>query len=65
MKILVNYVVQDLKGHRHEFEILNIISPPYTFSPEPPATEVMKWAERKQSELSDGQNLIVMSMYKI
>lgn len=65
MKILVNYVVQDVINHHHESEILNIISPPYTFSPEPPATEVMKWAERKQSELPDGQNLIVMSMYKI
>ena len=48
MNILINYVVQDVKDHRHESEILNIVSPPYTFSPEPPATEVMKWAERKQ-----------------
>ena len=65
MKIIVNYVVQDVKDHHHESEILNIISPPYTFSPEPPATEVMKWAERKQNELSDGQKLIVLSMFKI
>lgn len=65
MKILVNYVVQDVKDHRHESESLNIISPPYSFSPEPPVTEVMKWADRKQAELSDGKKLIVTSMYKI
>ena len=28
-------------------------------------SEVMKWAERKQSELSQGQKLIVLSMFKI
>lgn len=65
MKVLVNYVVQDVKEHRHEFEILNIISPPYSFSPEAPATEVMKWAEKKQSELLEGEKLVVLGMVKI
>jgi len=65
MKILVNYGVQDEKDPRHDSEILNIISPPYSFSPEPTATEVMKWAKRKQGELSDGKKLIVLSMFKI
>jgi len=65
MKTLVNYVVQDLKEHKHESEILEITSPPYTFSPEPPISEVMKWVEKKQNELPEGQNLIVMSMFKI
>ena len=65
MKVIVNYVVQDVIKHKHESEILNILSPPYTFSPEPPATEVMKWAERKQTELPDGKKLVVLSMFKI
>jgi hypothetical protein len=65
MKTLVNYVVQDAENHKHESEILEITSPPYTFSPEPPISEVMKWAEKKQSELSHGQKLIVLSMFKI
>ena len=65
MKIIVNYIIQDEKDHRHESEILNIISPPYSFSPEPPVTEVMKWAERKQTELPDGKKLVVLSMFKI
>jgi ABC-type sulfate transport system substrate-binding protein len=65
MKTLVNYVVQDAKEHKHESEILEITSPPYTFSPEPPVCEVMKWAERKQKELLAEQKLIIMSMFKI
>ena len=65
MKVLVNYVVQDVKDHRHESEILNLESPPYSFSPEPPATEVMKWAEKKQTEFKNGKKLIVLSMFKI
>lgn len=65
MKTLVNYVVQDAKEHKHESEILEITNPPYTFSPEPPVCEVMKWAEIKQKELLGGQKLIIMSMFKI
>jgi len=65
MKALINYVVQDAKEHKHESEILEINSPLYTFSPEPPVSEVMKWAEMKQKELLDGQKLIIMSMFKL
>ena len=65
MKTLINFVVQDAKEHKHESEILEISCPPYTFSPEPPVCEVMKWAERKQNELPGGQKLIIMSMFKL
>lgn len=65
MKILINYVVQDTNDHRHGSEIIDIKSPPYTFSPEPPVSEVMKWVQIKQGELSDGKKLIVLSMFKV
>jgi hypothetical protein len=65
MKTMVSYVVQDAENHKHQSEILEITSPPYTFSPEPPISEVIKWAERKQKELSQGQKLVVLSMFKI
>ncbi len=65
MKVLVNYVIQDEKEHRHESEIISTISPPYTFSPEPPVEVVMNWVEKKQSELPVGQKLIVLSMFKV
>jgi len=65
MKILINYVVQDTNDHHHESEIIDIQSPPYTFSPEPPVSEVMKWVQLKQGELSDGKKLIVLSMFKV
>lgn len=65
MKVLVNYVIQGDLEHWHESEIIEIISPPYTFSPEAPATEVMKWADKKQTELEKSKKLVVTSMYKI
>jgi hypothetical protein len=65
MKTMVSYVVHDAENHKHQSEILEITSHPYTFSPEPPISEVMKWAKRKQSELSKGQTLVVVSMFKI
>lgn len=65
MRTLINYVVQDVKEHVHHSEIIEITSPPYTFSPDPPVSEIMKWAENKQSLLTEGQKLVVMSMYKL
>lgn len=65
MKVLVNYVIQGDEDHRHESEIIDISSPPYTFSPEPPATEVMKWVDKKQTDLIPGLKLVVLSMYKV
>ena len=65
MKVLVNFVIQEEKDHRHESEIIDISSPPYTFSPEPPVSEVKKWADKKQKELMQGQKMIVLSMYKV
>lgn len=65
MKVLVNYVIQEDIEHRHESEVIDIISPPYTFSPEAPAIEVMKWIEKKQEELEKSRKLVVTSIYKI
>ena len=58
MKTLINYVVQDSKEHKHESEIMEITSPPYTFSPEPSVCEVMKWAKKKQNKLRAGHKFI-------
>jgi len=65
MKTLINYVVQDPNENRHESEIPEINSPPYTFSPEPSVSEVMKWAYRKQKNLPQGQKLVITGMFKI
>jgi hypothetical protein len=65
MKTMVSYVVQDAENHKHQSEILEIARPTYTSSPEPPISEVMKWAERKQKQLSHGQKLVVLSIFKI
>ena len=65
MRILVSYVIQDAKTHWHQSEIIEIKIPPYTFSADPPVSEVVKWAEMKQKELTTGQQLILTGMFNI
>lgn len=65
MKTLISYVVQDEKEHKHQSQILDITSPPYVFTSDPPISEVMKWAEKKQTELLPGQKLVVLNMFNI
>ena len=65
MKALINYVVQGVDNHIHQSEILEITSPPYTFSPEVPMSEVIKWLEKKQKQLTGNQKLVLTSMYKM
>ncbi len=65
MKTIINYVIQNAKSHVHQSEIIEIDSPPYTFSHEPPVSEVLKWAEQKQQMLPPGHKLVVQSMYKL
>ena len=65
MKVLVNYVVQGVSEHSHHSETLEIASPPYTFSSDPPVHLVLKWMEKKQNTLPAEQKIIIMSIYKI
>lgn len=65
MKTLVSYVLQDEAGHEHQTEILDVRTPAYSFSSDPPVSEVMKWAERKQQELPPNKRLIILNMFKM
>ncbi|WP_166961826.1 hypothetical protein [Yeosuana marina] len=65
MKNYISYVIQDAKEHTHHSEIIDIISPPYTYSSAPEVTEVFKWAENKRLKLLPDQKLIITNMFKI
>jgi len=65
MKVLVSYVVQDTRVHAHHSEILEIPSPPYIVYANPPIGSVMTWVEKKQSTLSEGKKIVIISMYII
>ena len=65
MKVLVSYVVQDEKEHRHQSEIIEIIRPAFTISADIPMLDVIKWADQKQSELLNGQKIIVLNTFNI
>ena len=65
MKVYVSYVIQNENGHKHDSIILNIKSPPYSYSSDPPVSSVIEWAQTKQSKLREKQKMIITSMYKV
>lgn len=65
MKVLVNYVIQNVEYHVHQSEIIEITSPPYTYSSDVPMNGVMKWLERKQMELLENQKVVITSLYNL
>jgi hypothetical protein len=65
MKTFVSYVIQDEKGHKHESTVVNTQSPPYSYSSDPQVSDVMEWADEKRKALKKGEELIVVSMYKL
>lgn len=65
MKVYVSYVIQDKGRHTHEFILLNFDVPVYDCSLNPHTSDVLEWANNKQSKLKQNQKLIITSMYKL
>ena len=65
MKAYVSYVLQDKLGHEHFSEVVDTQQPPYTYSNDPPVSQVMEWARTKQTQLKENQNLIIVNIFKI
>ncbi|MEQ9424065.1 MAG: hypothetical protein RJQ09_06595 [Cyclobacteriaceae bacterium] len=65
MKTFISYVVQYNGDHSHNSEVIDIKSPPYSYSADPVVSEVLKWAEKKQTSLGKDEKLIVLNMFKI
>ena len=65
MKVYVSYVIQDELGHQHYSKYLNVTSPPYAFSSDPPVDQVMDWAKIEEATLKTDQKIIITSIYKV
>ena len=65
MKIYVSYVVQDKSGYKHDSTFIEITCPPYNYSIDLQAAQVLDWAKSEQSKLKEDQKIIITSMYKI
>lgn len=65
MKAMISYVLQEGTGHNHLSEIVDITEPPFTYSSDPPVSQVMKWAEEKKKHLGEGQELIIVNIFKL
>lgn len=65
MQTYVSYVLQDATGHKHLSEIITTQNPTYTFSADPQVSDVIDWTKKKKSELKEGQELVVLTFYKL
>ena len=65
MKVYVSYVIQDKMKHSHESIILNIDSPVFDCSLNPHHSDVLEWANKRQTKLKCDQKLIITGMYKL
>lgn len=65
MKVLISYVLQNDCCHTHESEIIELESPPVSYSSETPVEAVMEWTAKKQKELSAERKLIILNMFNL
>jgi len=65
MKALISYVIQDAGAHVHQSEILEIPGYPWHCTPEVPNDEIMNWIKKRESELSEGKKVVLISTYKL
>lgn len=65
MKNYVSYVIQDEEEHHHYAEVIDFEFPAYSYSSDPQVSDILKWANQKQSTLKKSQNLVVINMYKV
>ena len=65
MKVYVSYVIQGKNGHSHESTFINVTCGPYNASSNPPISEALEWADKKQIKLNNSVKIIVTSVYKV
>ncbi len=65
MKVYVSYVIQNKNSHSHQAEIVDVKTPPVSYSPDPPVLAIMDWAKEKQRNMTHEDNMIITSIYKI
>ena len=65
MKAYLSYVVQDKSGHKHDSTFIEVTYPPYKYSMDPQAAQVLDWAKSKQTKLKTDQKIIITSMHKV
>ena len=65
MKALVNYVLQNNDRHSHHSEILDIQSPPYSYSTYIDRSSIMEWEQNKKKNLTNGEELVVLNYVKL
>ena len=65
MKVYVSYVVQEDGGHKHDSTYLEITCPPYNYSLDLQAYQILDWTKSEKSKLKNDQKIIITSMCKV
>ena len=63
MKNLISYVIQDNQGHKHHSEIINFDQLSYSSAPN--MFEVMRWMDKRKSQLENDEKLILVNVIKV
>lgn len=64
-KTYISYVIQKGDNHRHEFEIVDLPLPKYSFYMDNTAQQVVKWVESKQREFGADEMVIILNFFNV
>ncbi|MCK5209889.1 MAG: hypothetical protein KAQ79_17770 [Cyclobacteriaceae bacterium] len=65
MKVYVSYVIQEDGRHKHDSTCIEITCPPYNYSLDLQAYQILDWAKSEKSKLKNYQKIIITNMYKV
>lgn len=65
MQTYISYVIQEETGHKHHADIVSYPGPPFILTPEWQYEAVKKWMDKKLSEITDGQELIITGIFNL
>jgi hypothetical protein len=64
-KTYISYVIQSPIDHKHDSSVIAFAKDPFAIYTDNSSAEVMKWAEKKQSELNPDEKIIILSFFNL
>lgn len=64
-KTYISFVIQKGEQHTHDAVIAELSLPKFNFYSDNTSQEILKWAEKKQQELTSDEKLIILNYFNI
>lgn len=64
-KTYISFVIQKGEQHIHDAVIAELSLPKFNFYSDNTSQEILKWAEKKQQELTSDEKLIILNYFNI